>query len=227
MLKRQQFKENGSNETEPKGSKRQRLDERDNEKGNSLDKDEGEIEGTRYVFPPFDPLFPLSQKVSNRLSDLGKGTRSPNNFVCIPKIYYLRSANFVLEFPGRGGLKVQKKIYISLLREGLESHSASTASTASGITNYRRPITKRLESHFPSNHHQDLGTQLCANHWQGFGSDSTATTSSLFTNTSNLPKVTPSPTKAPATGHSLWRRYCRPLEIKDSTFAGRSLCKYT
>lgn len=109
LLKRQRFEESGSDETEPKGSKRQRLDERDDEEGNSLDEDEGEIEGARYVPPPFVPLPPLPRKVSNRPSDLGEGTRSLNHLVCIPKICYSRSANFALEFPGRGGSKAQKK----------------------------------------------------------------------------------------------------------------------
>ena len=160
LLKRQRFEESGSDETEPKGSKRQRLDERDNEEGNSLDEDEGEIEGARYVPPPLVLLPPLPRKVSNRPSDLSEGTRSLNHLVCIPKIYYSRSANFALEFPGKGGSKAQKKIYTSRLREGLESHSTSTASTVSGTTNQCRLIRERLESHPPSNHRQDLETQL-------------------------------------------------------------------
>ena len=109
LLKRQQFEESGSDETESKGSKCQHLDERDNKERNSLDKDEGEIEGARYVPPPFIPLLPLPQKVSNRLSDLGEGTRSLNHLVYIPKICYSRSANFALEFPSRRGSKAQKK----------------------------------------------------------------------------------------------------------------------
>ena len=59
LLKRQRFKESRSDETKPKGPKRQRLDERDNEEGNSLDEDEGEIKGAKYVPPPFVPLPPL------------------------------------------------------------------------------------------------------------------------------------------------------------------------
>ena len=59
LLKCQQFEESGSDKTEPKGSKRQRLDERDNEEENSLDEDEGEIEGARYIPPPFVPPPPL------------------------------------------------------------------------------------------------------------------------------------------------------------------------
>ena len=105
LLKRQRFEESGSDETEPKGLKRQRLDERDDEEGNSLDEDEGEIEGARYVSPPFVPLPSLPRKVSNRPSDLGKGTKSLNHLVCILKICYLRNANFALDFPGKEGSK--------------------------------------------------------------------------------------------------------------------------
>ena len=163
VLKCQQFEESGIDETEPKGSKCQHLDNCDNKKRNSLNKNEGEIESARYVSPPFVPLPPLPQKVSNRPSDLGKGTKSLNHLVCISKICYSRNANFALEFLGKGGSKAQKKIYISRLRKGLESYSASTASIASGTTNHRRLIRERLESHPPSNHRQDLKTQLCAN----------------------------------------------------------------
>ena len=109
LLKQQQFEESRNDKTEAKGSKRQCLDEYDDEEGNSLDEDESEIEVARYVLPPFIPLLPLPQKVSNRPSDLGEGTRSLNHLVCIPKICYSRSANFALEFPGRRGSKAQKK----------------------------------------------------------------------------------------------------------------------
>ena len=110
------IEESGSDETKSKGLKRQRLDEYDDKKGNSLDEDEDGIERARYVLPPFVPLPPLPQRVSNRPSDLGKGTRSLNYLVYIPKIYYSRSANFALEFPGKGGSKAQKKIYTSRLK---------------------------------------------------------------------------------------------------------------
>ena len=86
LLKRQRFKKTESDETEPKGSKRQHLDERNDKEGNSLDKDEGEIKGARYVLSPFVPLSPLPQKVSNRPSDLDKGKRSLNYLEYIPKI---------------------------------------------------------------------------------------------------------------------------------------------
>ena len=109
LLKHQRFEESGSDETEPKRSKRQRLDERDNKEENSLDEEEDEIEGARYIPSPFVPLLSLPQKVSNRPSDLGERTKSLKYLVCIPKIYYSRSANFALEFPGKGGLKALKK----------------------------------------------------------------------------------------------------------------------
>ena len=127
----------------------------DNEEGNGLNKDKGEIEGSRYVPSLFVPLSPLPRKVSNRLSDLGEGTKSLKHIVCISKICYSRSANFALEFPGRRGSKAQKKIYTSCLREGLESHSIFIASTASGTTNHYHLIRERLESHPPFNHRQD------------------------------------------------------------------------
>ena len=64
MLKRQRFRDSGSDKTEPRGSKYQRFDEHnnkegnglDNEERNGLDKDKGEIKGSRYVLPPFIPL---------------------------------------------------------------------------------------------------------------------------------------------------------------------------
>ena len=117
MLKRWRFGDSGSDETKTRGSKYQHLDKRDakkengldNKKGNGLDKDEGEIEDGRYVPPPFVSLPPFLQKVSNRPSDLGKGTKSLKYIVYIPKICYSRSANFVLEFSSRRGSKAQKK----------------------------------------------------------------------------------------------------------------------
>ena len=115
VLKRQQFGDSGSDETELRRSKRQRLDERDNkeennldnEEGNGLDEDECEIESGRYVPPPFVPLPPLSRNMSNRPSDLGEGIKSLKHIICIPKVCYSRSANFALEFPGRRGSKAQ------------------------------------------------------------------------------------------------------------------------
>ena len=111
ILKRQQFGDSGSDKIEPRGSKRQRLDEYDNKKWNGLGGDEGEIESSRYIPPPFVPLLPLAQKVSNRLSDLGEWIKSLKHIVYIPKICYSRSANFALEFLGKGSSKAQKNLY--------------------------------------------------------------------------------------------------------------------
>ena len=60
LFKRQQFEDRGNNEMEPKASKCQCLDQHDNKERNGLDEDAGEIEGARYVPPPFVPFSPLS-----------------------------------------------------------------------------------------------------------------------------------------------------------------------
>ena len=52
MLKRRQFGDGGSDEKEPRKSKRQRLDECDDEEKNGLDEDKYEIEGGRYISLP-------------------------------------------------------------------------------------------------------------------------------------------------------------------------------
>ena len=59
MLKHQQFKNNGNDEIEPRGSKRQQLDLHDNkeEKGLNKFKDEGERKSIRYI--PFPFIVPL------------------------------------------------------------------------------------------------------------------------------------------------------------------------
>ena len=111
MLKRQRFEDNKSDETKQRRSKHQHLHNCDNEEGNGLDneerngldKDEGEIKGYKYIPPPF--IF----QVSNRLLDLGKGTKSLKYNVYLLKICYLRSANFALELSNRRGSKPQKK----------------------------------------------------------------------------------------------------------------------
>ena len=118
-------------------------------------------------------------------------------------------------------------MYTSCLRERLESHLASTTSTASGTTNHRYLIRERLESYPPSNHRQNLGTQICTNQRQGSRSHLGATTSSLFTNAFNIPKVTSSPTKSPIIDHSLWRGHYCYLGINNSILVSRSLCDYT
>ena len=79
ILKRQWFGDIGNDKTEMRRSKRQRLDEHNNEKGNdldnkeknSLDNDKGEIEDSRYISLLFIFHPPFFQKVSNRPSDLG------------------------------------------------------------------------------------------------------------------------------------------------------------
>ncbi len=83
LLKRQQFEDSGSDETEPRGSKCQRLDVHDNEKGEGLDEFEGEREDIGYV-----PLLFVAppQKESNCPTNMGKETRSLNHLVYISKI---------------------------------------------------------------------------------------------------------------------------------------------
>ena len=85
MLKRQQFKDSGSDKMEPRDSKYQQLDLRDDKEEESLDKFEieGERNGIGYVFFLF--VTPPQKKL-NRPIDMGKGTKSLNHLVCIPKI---------------------------------------------------------------------------------------------------------------------------------------------
>ncbi len=88
MLKCQRFEDGESEKRKPRASKRQRLGVHDDEEGQSLDKYKGEGEGedVGYVPLPFvAPPLPLRKK-SNRLTDMGEGTRSLNYLVCIPKI---------------------------------------------------------------------------------------------------------------------------------------------
>ena len=70
---------------EPRGLKRQRLDSYDNEEDEGLDKFEGESEkeGIGYILLLFVALL---QKESNHLTDMGKGIRSLNHLIYIPKI---------------------------------------------------------------------------------------------------------------------------------------------
>ncbi len=87
VFKCQRFKDNRSDKTESRSLKCQRLDIYDNEKGERLDKfeDKGERENIEYV--PFSFIASLfSRKESNRLTDMGEGTKSLNHFVCILKI---------------------------------------------------------------------------------------------------------------------------------------------
>ena len=88
MFKRQQFKDNESDETESSVSKCQRLHVHDNEKGQGLDKYKGECKDEKYVLFPFiTPPCP-PQKELYCPTDLGEGTKSLNHLVYILKICY-------------------------------------------------------------------------------------------------------------------------------------------
>ena len=65
--------------------KYQRFDKYDNEERQSLDDNEGDGDGDKYV--PLSPIVFLlpSQKESNRPSDLGEKTRSLTYLIYIPK----------------------------------------------------------------------------------------------------------------------------------------------
>ena len=85
MLKRQQFDDNESNETEPRDSKCQQLNVHNDKEEKSLDKfeDEGKGEDIKYI-PLLFVVFP--QKESNCLTNINKRTKSLNHLVYIPKI---------------------------------------------------------------------------------------------------------------------------------------------
>ncbi len=85
MLKRQQFDNNESDKTEPRGSKRQKLDLRDDEKGEGLDEFEGKCKGEDIGYVPL-PFVAPPRKESNRLTDMSERPRSLNHIVCISKI---------------------------------------------------------------------------------------------------------------------------------------------
>lgn len=74
MLERQQFKDSGSDVTESKISKRRHVNPNDNEKEQDLG--EYDNKDDRYSF-----FFLFSQKVSNRLTNLGKEIKSLNHLV--------------------------------------------------------------------------------------------------------------------------------------------------
>ena len=80
MLKRQRFKDSGSEETKPRDSKHQRLYMHSNKEGEILNKFEGEEEGEAIEYVPFLFVVP-SQMKSNCPTDMGKGTRSLNHLV--------------------------------------------------------------------------------------------------------------------------------------------------
>ncbi len=85
VLKRQRFEDSESDKTKPRGLKRQRLDMREDEEGEGVDKFEGEGERENIGYVPFLFIAP-PQKESNRPIDMGKGIRSLNHLVCIPKM---------------------------------------------------------------------------------------------------------------------------------------------
>lgn len=106
---RQQFKNSPSDKTEWSISKHQQLNLHDDKEEQGFDKYESEGEDERYVTFLFIAPSPPPQRESNRLTDLGKGTRSLIISYTYWKSATQRSANFVLEFPGKKGSKLQKK----------------------------------------------------------------------------------------------------------------------
>lgn len=122
----------------------------------------------------------------------------------------------------------KKKIYISCLRKSLETYLVSTASTIFGIINYFRLIRENLESYSLYNYRQGLRNQLCSYYWYGLGFQSATTTSSFFTNFSDIHyEVIPSFKKALGIGYALWHRYYYRTAIKGLTPTTPNLCKYT
>lgn len=85
------------------------MDECDNEEANGLDKDESEIEDTRYISNLFIPPSSLTQNESKCLSDLDRETRSLNHLVCIPKSITQRSINYAMDSQGKESSKAKKK----------------------------------------------------------------------------------------------------------------------
>ncbi len=85
MLKRQRFKDSGSDKTEPRDSKRQWLNAHNDKEGEGLDEFEGEGEGKNIGYILFLFVAP-PQNGSNRSTDIGKGIKSLNHLVYIPKI---------------------------------------------------------------------------------------------------------------------------------------------
>lgn len=139
---------------------------------------------------------------------MGKKTKNLNHLIWLLLLPHQVIANFPLEFPIERIQKLKKKIYTGRLQKMIESHSVSTAftaSTVSGTTNPCHLIRERLESHLPSNHCQGLGTQPQPNQRQGSRSHPATNAFGSFINASNIPNVIRSPTKLPVTVNSLWR----------------------
>lgn len=101
MLNYQQFKYSKSDATELKASKCPCINEHDNEEGQGLDK--YQAKDGRYIFFHLCP-----PKKSNRLTNLGKKSRSLNYLIYIQKLLYQIIAYWILEFLNREGLKAQK-----------------------------------------------------------------------------------------------------------------------
>ena len=80
MLKRQQFEDSGSEETEPRGSKYHRLYAHGDKKEEGLDKFEGKDEGKAIGYVPLS-FVASPQKESNRPTGISKETMSLNHLV--------------------------------------------------------------------------------------------------------------------------------------------------
>ena len=81
-----------------RGSKCQWLDLHDNEKEEDLDEFEGDGEGKSIGYVPLAFIAP-PQKELNRPTDMGEGTKSLNDFLCISKIGYLYNCLFCIRVP--------------------------------------------------------------------------------------------------------------------------------
>ena len=85
IFKHQQFDDSKSEKMAPIGYKDYWLDKRDDEERQKLDKNEDDGDRNRYVPLSLMALLLSPQKKSNRLSNLGKKTKSLTHLVCIPK----------------------------------------------------------------------------------------------------------------------------------------------
>lgn len=102
----------------------QQIDKNENEEKQGLNKYIGD-DYILFLTPP--------QKDSNCLSILGERKKTESTSYIYQKTTSKRNTNFVLKFPGRGGLKPKKKLYNSYLKETLEIQSAFIIF---GITKY-------------------------------------------------------------------------------------------
>lgn len=81
VLKKQQFKDNGSDKRKSSISKCQRFDVNDNKERESLEKYENKTEGKTYVIYLFIPNPPYFRKESNYMTDLDERIKSLNHLV--------------------------------------------------------------------------------------------------------------------------------------------------